>query len=78
MIANPSAWMTPYGILLMLGLSYLLASTVMTIIGLVNIWSKWTADNTTKIVWTLIDLVLWPIGWIAVAVINNNFKKQAA
>ena len=78
MIHNPSAWLTPYGIAMLIGLAYLLVSAVMTIFGLVNIWSKWNQDNTTKIVWTLIDVVLWPVGWIAVAVFSNNLKKQAA
>jgi apolipoprotein N-acyltransferase len=78
MIQNPSAWMTPYGIAVLLGIAYLLAATVMTIIGLVDIWSKWNKDNTTKIVWTLINVVLWPVGWIAVAVFTSSQKKQLA
>ncbi|MEN9706662.1 MAG: hypothetical protein RIS31_228, partial [Actinomycetota bacterium] len=76
MIQNPSAWMTPYGIALLLGIAYLLAATVMTIIGLVDTWGKWNKDNTTKIVWTLINVVLWPVGWIAVAVFTSSQKKQ--
>ena len=78
MIQNISAWSTPYGIAMLLGLAYLLASAVMTVIGLVNIWGKWGQDNTTKIVWTLINVVLWPVGWIAVAVFSRSLKKQVA
>jgi hypothetical protein len=70
MILNSSAWLSPFGIAMLLGLAYLLAATVMTIIGLVNIWGKWNQDNTTKIVWTLIDVILWPVGWIAVLIFN--------
>ena len=75
---NSTAWMTPYGITLLLALTYVLVAAVMTIVGLVTIWGKWEKDNTTKIVWTLIDVLLWPVGWIAVFVFDNALKRKLA
>jgi hypothetical protein len=78
MNSNPALWMTPYGIASLLGLAYLLTAIALTIIGLVAIWGKWEKDNTTKIVWTLIAVLLWPVGWIAVFAYGHSLKQRLA
>lgn len=76
MVGNSAAWASPYGVMLIIGLIFLIGAIAATIWGLVTIWSKWTVDNTTKIVWTLIDLLIWPVGWIAVAFYNASLSRK--